>query len=92
MGAHQEFAGGRPRFERCCRELADNSPEVYREVHREFADRLSEAPRVFTGRMLEVRWEFAEGNQDLSGGSSERCREFVEEMIRQRTLYVECPR
>ncbi|RZR82844.1 hypothetical protein BHM03_00009372 [Ensete ventricosum] len=90
MGAHQELAGGRLRFGRYCRELADNSLEVYREVHREFADRLSGSHRVFAGRMLEVCWEFVEGNQELTGGSSERCWEFAKETIGQRTLHIEC--
>ncbi|RWW64818.1 hypothetical protein BHE74_00027914 [Ensete ventricosum] len=40
LGAHREFVGGRPRFGRCCRELAENSLKVYRKVRREFADRL----------------------------------------------------
>ncbi|RWW00916.1 hypothetical protein BHE74_00033813 [Ensete ventricosum] len=52
IGAHQEFAGGQSRFERCCWKLADNSPKVYWEVRREFADRLSGAHREFAGRML----------------------------------------
>ncbi|RZR96363.1 hypothetical protein BHM03_00025369 [Ensete ventricosum] len=65
MGARREFAGGWPRFGRCCRELAKKSLEVCREVRREFVDRLSGARRVFVGRMLEVRWEFAEGNPEL---------------------------
>ncbi|RRT54599.1 hypothetical protein B296_00035250 [Ensete ventricosum] len=90
LGAHREFARGWLRFERCCWELIENSLEVCREVRREFTDRLSGACRVFAGRMLEVRWEFAEGNRELAGGSSERCREFSEEMIGQQTLYVEC--
>ncbi|RZS26249.1 hypothetical protein BHM03_00059567, partial [Ensete ventricosum] len=50
MGARREFAGGWPRFGRCCRELTENSLEVYQE----FIDRLSGAYRVFAGRMLEV--------------------------------------
>ncbi|RWW37916.1 hypothetical protein BHE74_00056909, partial [Ensete ventricosum] len=55
MGAHREFVGGRPRFGRCCRELAKNSPEICWEVHQEFADRLSGARRELAGRMLGVR-------------------------------------
>ncbi|RWV77727.1 hypothetical protein GW17_00061406 [Ensete ventricosum] len=90
MGARREFVGGQPRFGRCCWELAENSPEVCREVRREFTDRLSGARRVFTERILEVRWEFAEGNRELIGGSSERCREFAEETIKQRTLIMRC--
>ncbi|RWW59345.1 hypothetical protein BHE74_00033762 [Ensete ventricosum] len=78
MGVRQEFAGGQPRFRRCCQELVENSPEVYREVHREFAR-----------RMLEVCWEFTEGNREIIGGSSERCQEFAKETIGQRRLYVE---
>ncbi|RRT32649.1 hypothetical protein B296_00054012 [Ensete ventricosum] len=62
MGARREFAGGHQRFEQCYRELTENSPEVCWEVRREFTDRLSGARREFAGRMLEVRWEFAEGN------------------------------
>ncbi|RWW38025.1 hypothetical protein BHE74_00056784 [Ensete ventricosum] len=68
MGARREFVGGRPRFERCCRELAENSPEVYQEVHWEFTDRLLGAHWEFAGRMLEVHWEFTEGNLELTGG------------------------
>ncbi|RWW38179.1 hypothetical protein BHE74_00056605 [Ensete ventricosum] len=88
MGTRREFVGGRPRFGRCYRELAENSLEVCREVRREFTDKLSGTRRVFVRRMLEVRWEFAEGNRELTEGSSERCREFTEETIGQRTLYV----
>ncbi|RWW48280.1 hypothetical protein BHE74_00045660 [Ensete ventricosum] len=83
MGAHREFTGGRPRFGQCCRELVENSPKDCREVRREFPDKLSGAHRVFAGRMLEVHWEFIKGNPKLARGSSERCREFTEEMIRQ---------
>ncbi|RZR97306.1 hypothetical protein BHM03_00026481 [Ensete ventricosum] len=83
MGAHREFAGGRPKFRRCCQELIENSPEVCQEVRREFTEKLSGARRVFVGRMLEVRWEFTEGNRELAVGSSERCREFTEETIGQ---------
>ncbi|RZS22302.1 hypothetical protein BHM03_00055059 [Ensete ventricosum] len=75
MGACREFAKGWPRFRRCCQELVENSPDVCREVHREFVDRLSGARRVFVGRMLKVRWEFAEGNRELIENSSEFCRE-----------------
>ncbi|RWW07420.1 hypothetical protein BHE74_00028457 [Ensete ventricosum] len=67
MGAHREFVGGRPRFGRCCRELAKNSPEVCREVHREFTNRLPGDCWAFAGRMLEVHWEFAERNRELAG-------------------------
>ncbi|RWW46280.1 hypothetical protein BHE74_00047796, partial [Ensete ventricosum] len=73
-----------------CRELVESSLEECQEVHRDFADRLSGARREFTGRMLEVHWEFTEGNQKLAGGSSERCREFAKETIGQRRLYAEC--
>ncbi|RZS06483.1 hypothetical protein BHM03_00037134 [Ensete ventricosum] len=47
------------------------------------------SPRVHR-RMLEVHWEFTEGNRVLAGGSSERCWEFAEETIEQRRLYAEC--
>ncbi|RWW51203.1 hypothetical protein BHE74_00042475 [Ensete ventricosum] len=60
------------------RELVENSPEVYQEVHREFADRLSGARQEFTGRMLGVGWEFVEENRELVGDSSKGCREFTE--------------
>ncbi|RZR86873.1 hypothetical protein BHM03_00014159 [Ensete ventricosum] len=82
-GARREFAGGRPRFGRCCRELTENSPKVCQEVPQEFANKLSRARRVFVRRMLEIRWEFAEGNRELARGSSERCREFTKETIGQ---------
>ncbi|RWW49907.1 hypothetical protein BHE74_00043870 [Ensete ventricosum] len=75
MGAHREFAGGWPRIGRCCRELAENSPEVCREVHREFIDKLSGAHWVFDGRLLEVCWEFAKGNRELIENSPEVCWE-----------------
>ncbi|RWW60562.1 hypothetical protein BHE74_00032436 [Ensete ventricosum] len=51
VGARREFAGGRPMFGRCYRELAESSPEVCREVCREFAARLSGAYHEFTRRM-----------------------------------------
>ncbi|RRT84340.1 hypothetical protein B296_00003617 [Ensete ventricosum] len=73
---HRELAESSPKV--CwevCRELAGSSPEECRKVHRKFTDRLSGARREFTGRMLEVHWEFTEGNQELAGGSSKRCRE-----------------
>ncbi|RWW58799.1 hypothetical protein BHE74_00034305 [Ensete ventricosum] len=78
MGACREFARDRPRFGRCCRELTENSPEVCREVRREFVDRLWEL-----GCSLEVYLVFVEGNRELVGGSSERCWEFAEETIGQ---------
>ncbi|RZS24547.1 hypothetical protein BHM03_00057628, partial [Ensete ventricosum] len=60
------------RFGQCCRELAENLPEVCREVCREFANKLSGARRVFAGRMLKVRWEFAEENRELIENSPEK--------------------
>ncbi|RRT50252.1 hypothetical protein B296_00000175 [Ensete ventricosum] len=83
MGAHREFAEGQLRVERCCRELVENSLEVYWEVHPEFADRLSGDYQESAERMLEVRWEFTVGNRELIKGSLEGCREFAEETIRQ---------
>ncbi|RWV88000.1 hypothetical protein GW17_00049953 [Ensete ventricosum] len=68
-----------PRFRR---QVIGSSLGVRRK-NENFADRLSEIRREFTGRMLEVHWEFIEGNRELAGGSSERCREFAEETIGQ---------
>ncbi|RZR74779.1 hypothetical protein BHM03_00043065 [Ensete ventricosum] len=62
-----ELAGGRPRFEQCCQELAKISLEVCHEVHREFTDRLSGARREFARRMLEVHWEFPKEIGSSSG-------------------------
>ncbi|RWV91965.1 hypothetical protein GW17_00045697 [Ensete ventricosum] len=81
MGARREFTRGWLRFRRCYRELVENSQEVYREVRREFADRLSGACRVFVGRMLEVRWEFVEGNREPVENSPEVYQEVHREFV-----------
>ncbi|RWW38925.1 hypothetical protein BHE74_00055793 [Ensete ventricosum] len=57
-----------------CLEFVDRLSGARRKNVEKFVDRLSGAHREFTGRMLEVHWEFAEGNRELTGGSSERCR------------------
>ncbi|RRT32669.1 hypothetical protein B296_00042930 [Ensete ventricosum] len=38
---------------------------------------LSGARRVFAGRMLEICWEFVEGNRELVENSLEVCRELT---------------
>ncbi|RWW56115.1 hypothetical protein BHE74_00037191 [Ensete ventricosum] len=75
LGARQKFARGWSRFGRCCWELAESSPEVCREVYRDFADRLSGA-REFTERMLEVCREFTEDRRKLVEGIGSLSRVF----------------
>ncbi|RRT36304.1 hypothetical protein B296_00019171, partial [Ensete ventricosum] len=74
-------------------DVVESSPRTHQKFTGKFVGSSStgcrELARKFTGRMLEVRWEFDKRKWELAGGSSERCQEFVEEMIGQRTLYVE---
>ncbi|RWW46634.1 hypothetical protein BHE74_00047419 [Ensete ventricosum] len=79
MSEATRLCGSWPRFRRCYWELVENSPEVCWEVHREFTDKLSGAHRVFIERMLKVRWEFIEGNQELVENSPEVCQEVYRE-------------
>ncbi|RWW06309.1 hypothetical protein GW17_00030371 [Ensete ventricosum] len=72
-------------FGRCCRELHKNSPEVCREVHLEFADRISGAHWVSVGRMLRVHRRKSGARR----GFIKRMLGVHREMIGQRRLCVE---
>ncbi|RRT38254.1 hypothetical protein B296_00024745 [Ensete ventricosum] len=63
VGAQREFVGGRSRFERYCQELVESSLEVYQEVLRELADRLSGARQEFIRRI----WKFVGSTRSMPG-------------------------
>ncbi|RRT79832.1 hypothetical protein B296_00002521 [Ensete ventricosum] len=60
-------------------DVVGSSPGTHQKFAGKFVGRLSGARQVFTERMLEVRWEFTEGNRELIKNSPEVCREVCRE-------------
>ncbi|RWW72964.1 hypothetical protein BHE74_00019190 [Ensete ventricosum] len=67
-------------------ELVESSSEVGRDSNDVVKSSLRTYQK-FARRMLEVRWEFTEGNRELTRGSSEGYQGFAEETIEQRRLF-----
>ncbi|RWW16418.1 hypothetical protein GW17_00019701 [Ensete ventricosum] len=62
-------------------DVVGSSPRAHQRFAGKFLGSSPTSGREFVGsslRMLRVRREFAEGNQELIEGSSKGCREFVE--------------
>ncbi|RZS28930.1 hypothetical protein BHM03_00062586 [Ensete ventricosum] len=65
-GAGQKFARSWPRFKRCCRELAESSPEVCMK----FVGSSLTGCRELTRSSLEGCWEFVGSSPKVIGSSS----------------------